>query len=308
MVKKEIEKNIMSFTPINEKICTIRHKGKFHNVILINVHAPTEEKTEEEKDKFCDDLQRTYETVPKHVIVLILGDLNAKIGKEKAYENVTGKHTLHEVSNQTGELVCNFAIENNMTVMSTQFQHKTIHKGTWTSPNFTTVNQIDHVLINTTKKRTAQNIRTLRGLNRDSDHFLVKTIIKQRLITKPRGNIDNRKKWNLVSVQNSLIIKQYRQKIYEKFLQKRQQVDINQEWENIKNVMLERAEETKHGKRTYVMSGGSRNVQWLFQEKTSQEGNAYKKELEHIKNNINKREKKLIRSAKRKRNSGYTIE
>ena len=175
---------------------------------------------------------------------LILGDLNAKIGKEKAYENVTGKHTLHEVSNQNGELVCNFAIENNMTVMSTQFQHKTIHKGTWTSPDFTTVNQIDHVLINTTKKRIVQDIRTLRGLNCDSDHFLVKTIIKQRLITRPRGNIDDRKKWKLDNVQNPLIVKQYRQKIYEKFLQKRQQADINQEWENIKSVILESAEET----------------------------------------------------------------
>ena len=92
---------------------------------------------------------------------MILGDLNAKIGKEKAYENVTGKHMLHEVSNQNGELVCNFAVENNMTVMSTQFQHKTIHKGTWTSPDFTTVNQIDHILINTTKKRTVQDVRTL---------------------------------------------------------------------------------------------------------------------------------------------------
>ena len=105
--------------------------------------------------------------------------------------------------------------------MSTQFQHKTIHKGTWTSPDLTTVNQRDHVLINTTKKRTVQDIRTLRGLNHDSDHFLVKTITKQKLITKPRGNIDNRKKWNLDNAQNPLIVKQYRQRIYEKFLHKK---------------------------------------------------------------------------------------
>jgi hypothetical protein len=161
MVKKEIEKNIMSFTLIIEKICTNRLKGKFHNITLINVHAPTKEKTEEEKGKFYDDLQRTYKTVPKHDIVLILGDLNTKIGKEKTYDNVTGKHTFHEVSNQNRKLVCNFAIGNNMTVMNTQFQHKTIHKGTWTSPDFNTVNQIYHLLINTTKKRTVQNTRTL---------------------------------------------------------------------------------------------------------------------------------------------------
>jgi endonuclease/exonuclease/phosphatase family metal-dependent hydrolase len=88
--------------------------------------------------------------------------------------------------------------------MSTQFQHTTIHKGTWTSPDFTTVNQIDHILINTTKKRTVQDVRTLRGLNCDSDHFLIKTIIIQWLITRRRGNIDKRKKWNLDNIQNPL--------------------------------------------------------------------------------------------------------
>ena len=52
MIKKEIEKNIMYFKPINEKICTIKLNGKFHNITLINVHAPTEEKAEEKKTNF----------------------------------------------------------------------------------------------------------------------------------------------------------------------------------------------------------------------------------------------------------------
>jgi endonuclease/exonuclease/phosphatase family metal-dependent hydrolase len=209
----------MSFTPINERICMLRLKGKFHNITLINVHSPTEEQIEE-KDKFYDDLQRTYDRVPKHDIVMILGDLNAKIGKEKAYENVTGKHTLHDVSNRNGKTVCNFAIENTMTIMSTQFQHKTIHKGTWISPELTTVNQIDHILINTNKKKTVQDVRTLRGPNCDSDHFLVKTIIKQRLIPTPRRNIENRKNWNMDNIRNPLKLRHYRQKIHEKLLQK----------------------------------------------------------------------------------------
>jgi len=127
MVRKEVEKNIMSFTPINERICILRLKGKFHKITLINVLAPTEEKMKEEKEKFYDDLQKTNDRALKHDDVMILGDLNAKIGKEKTYESVTGKNALHDVSNQKGEMVCNFAIENNLTVVSTQFQHKTIH-------------------------------------------------------------------------------------------------------------------------------------------------------------------------------------
>jgi hypothetical protein len=99
MVRK-VEKNIMSLTPISERTCTLRLKGKFRNVTLINVHALTEEKMEEEKDKFYNDLQKTYNSVMKHYIIMILVDLNTKIGKEKAYENLTGKQTLHDISNQ----------------------------------------------------------------------------------------------------------------------------------------------------------------------------------------------------------------
>jgi len=220
MVRKEVEKNIISFTPLNERICILRLKGKFYNITLINVHAPTEQKMEEEKDKFYDDLQKVYDRVPKHDIIMILGDLHAKISKEKAYETVTGKYTLHDVPNQNGEMVCNFAIENNMTVMSTQFQHKTTHKVTWISPDLTTVNQTDHKLIHTYKNKTVQNVRTLRGPNCDSDHFLVKTIIKQQPIITPRRNTENRKKWNLENIRNPVKLKQYRQKINEKLLQK----------------------------------------------------------------------------------------
>jgi hypothetical protein len=201
---------------------------------------------------------------------MILGDLNAKIGKEKAYENVTGKHTLHDVSNHNGEIICNFAIENNMTVMSAQFQHKLIHKVTWISPELTTVNQTDHILINTNKKKTVQDVRTLWGLNCDSDHFLVKTITKQRLITTTRRNTEHTRKWNLDNIRNPLKLRQYRQNIHDKLLQKIEKADINHEWENIKSVILESAEETtKTRENTFVMSGGTKNVERLSQEKTS---------------------------------------
>jgi hypothetical protein len=41
MARKEVEKNIMSFIPINERICTLRLQGKFHNITLMNVQALT---------------------------------------------------------------------------------------------------------------------------------------------------------------------------------------------------------------------------------------------------------------------------
>ena len=62
--------------------------------------------------------------IPKHDIVIILGDLNAKVEKEDVYQNVACKHTLHEITNRNGEWVCEYTIANNMKIISTYHQQK----------------------------------------------------------------------------------------------------------------------------------------------------------------------------------------
>ena len=126
--------------------------------------------------------------IPKSELIIILGDVNAKLGKEPAYQKITGKHTLHEETNRNGELLCDFAAANNMTVMSTQFQHKQIHKGTWRSPDHNIINQIDHVLVNQNKKEVIEDIQSLRGPNIDSDHYLLKTSLNKSYQTYIRRN------------------------------------------------------------------------------------------------------------------------
>ena len=79
-VRKVVEKNIMSFTPINEGICILRLEGKFHNITLINLHTPTKRRWKKKRINFMMIFKK-HDTAPKHDIVIILGDLNAKIGK-----------------------------------------------------------------------------------------------------------------------------------------------------------------------------------------------------------------------------------
>ena len=74
-------------------------------------------------------------------------------------------------------MLLEFALGNNLKVMSTQFQHKKIHKGTCLAPDQMTLNQIDHVLINSEKKELIEDVRTMRGPNIDSDHYLLKIIV-----------------------------------------------------------------------------------------------------------------------------------
>jgi len=105
--------------------------------------------------------------------------MNAKL----VFSQVVGRHTLHNISNENGEMIANYAISNDMFLISTNFQRKKIHIGMWTSPDHRTIHQIDHVMVSKEKIGLIQDVRSKRGYNCDSDHFLVQIKIKQRLIT-----------------------------------------------------------------------------------------------------------------------------
>jgi endonuclease/exonuclease/phosphatase family metal-dependent hydrolase len=107
--------------------------------------------------------------------------MHAKLGKGKAFSQVVGHHNLHNTSNENGEMVANYAISNDIFLISTNFQHKNIHIGTWISPYHQTISQIDHVMVSKEKMRLIYDVRSKRGYNCDSDHFLVQIKIKQKL-------------------------------------------------------------------------------------------------------------------------------
>jgi hypothetical protein len=77
----------------------------------------------------------------------LLGDFNAKVGRENIFKPTIGNESLHVIGNDSGVRVVNFATSKNLVLKSTMFPHRRIHKYTWTSPEGNTCNQIDHILI-----------------------------------------------------------------------------------------------------------------------------------------------------------------
>ncbi|KAL8597537.1 hypothetical protein ACOMHN_033408 [Nucella lapillus] len=68
--------------------------GNIH-LTLISAYAPTMTYWEEEKEQFYQVLKNTLHSVPRNDKLLLLGDFNARVGKNSgAWPNVMGPHGL----------------------------------------------------------------------------------------------------------------------------------------------------------------------------------------------------------------------
>jgi hypothetical protein len=61
---------------------------------------------------------------------IMLGDLNAKVGREDIFKQTVGNERLHEISNDNGVRVVNFATSKNLIAKRIMFPHRNIHKYT----------------------------------------------------------------------------------------------------------------------------------------------------------------------------------
>ena len=115
---------------------------------IVQCYAPTNDKTDETKEEFYNQLHDIMSNLGDKNVNLIMGDFNANIGSDnQRYENVMGVNGLG-VMNDNGERFVNACAANNIVIGGSVFPHKRIHKATWVSPDQVTENQIDHIGIN----------------------------------------------------------------------------------------------------------------------------------------------------------------
>ena len=146
MISQQVMKSLMEWTPVNKRIIIARFYSRFKKVTIVQVYAPHNERQDEEKDQFYQELQEVIDGCNKNDIIIVTGDLNARVGNDNSgYERTMGTHG-YGIQNDNGERLCEFSQQNGLVIAGTLFPHKDIHKITWISPDAWKHKMSDHLV------------------------------------------------------------------------------------------------------------------------------------------------------------------
>jgi hypothetical protein len=112
-LSQRAETALLEWIPINSRLCAMRftgsckvnqHRGKKRCLFVISAYAPTNCSHESVKDDFCAQLHDLLQRVPGTDIIVLAGDLNARVGRLASSEcHLGGSHGLGGNRNDNGE-------------------------------------------------------------------------------------------------------------------------------------------------------------------------------------------------------------
>ncbi len=78
-------------------------------------------------------------------------------------------------------MLCDICQRHRMVIGGSIFPHKEHHKRTWKSPDGTTQNQIDHIMITKKWRRSIMDVKVKRSADVNNDHMLVMAKVRLKL-------------------------------------------------------------------------------------------------------------------------------
>jgi hypothetical protein len=165
---------------------------------------------------------------------IVLEDFNAEVRRENIFKPTITNESLHQYINDKDVRIVNFDTSRSLVVKSTRYPHQNIRKCTWTSTDGKT--QPDHILIDRRWHSSILDMRSFKGADCDTDHYLVVAEVRESLaVSKQAAQKFDEERFNLRKLSELEIRKQYQFEITNRFAaleNLNDSVDINRAWEN----------------------------------------------------------------------------
>ena len=128
IINTKANKSFLNVKAFGNRILVANFSGNPATTV-INAYSPTNAEQENVVDQFYDDMRSAISTVPLHNVLIVLGDLNARVG------HPDGKLTFHAETNRNGEKLIELAQESSLEICNTMFQKPKSKLWTHVSPN-----------------------------------------------------------------------------------------------------------------------------------------------------------------------------
>jgi len=114
---------------------------------LISVYAPTMTRDDCDKETFYASLHSTVSRVQPSDKLFVLGDFNARVGREAAaWPGVLGSHGVGNMNNN-GLLLFTKCTELDLALSNTHFRQKDKYKFTWMHPRSRRWHLLDYMIV-----------------------------------------------------------------------------------------------------------------------------------------------------------------
>lgn len=247
LIRKKLRRLITTWEAISERLIKMNLTIRGKKITIIGVYAVNDDALVNIKDGFFEKLHSEIANIGRSREIIILGDLNSRTGK-KQHNKVIGQYG-EETINDNGNRLIALCEQNDMKITNGFFQHRDIHKYTWTQNTRGLKSIIDYTIIRQKTKLIVQDVRVYRGATCGSDHHLLKTkltigIDRARDLKEAAAEIEKltEKKYNLNSLEQESVRDLYRRRL-DKKLETMQFTSNEEHYHYIKTCLQEAATE-----------------------------------------------------------------
>lgn len=226
---------------ISERIMTLNMKlTNSQKITLISVYAPTMTANINVIENFYQELDNVLSGIPRSNRVILLGDFNARVGKDfELWPSVLGRNGIGK-TNSNGLRLLDLCTTHGLTITNTMFRQKDKYKTSWKHPRSGHWHLIDYVIVRNRDVKEVCITRAMRGAECWTDHRMIRSKLKLRDRPKffKRPRIQNETIYFESLAHDLTKQTDFRQQIIDMFTDGREeQTGIEEDWNFFKNTL-----------------------------------------------------------------------
>lgn len=244
---KLVEQYTLTPTTINERLITLRIPLRHGNhLTIISVYAPTLDSEDFIKDSFYDSLHSTIQNIPKSDKLVIMGDFNARVGRDhQTWKGILGPHGIGNC-NSNGMSLLGLCAEHGLTVTNSLFRLPNRHKTTWQHPRSKHWHTLDYVLVRARDRKEVHVTRSMPGADDCwTDHRLLISRLSIELSRPTKHRLSNKPKprFECSKLRNQDTSELFRISVQKHLNSVPVAEAINEDWTTLRSAVLSAAEE-----------------------------------------------------------------